>query len=548
MKQILIRYSNFLILLVCVGIFFLTFDSKKLSTNVLDLFPKVEQRDLIDIHLELEAQNQLLLYTKDSVKELESLPNVNSLVKLKDNIYMLFFSKNVSVEDFYNDFIKVVDKIPDIRYFSADILRVENSNAIFSDVNLIMICSVIFLIILYVFILRIHFLSLNTIVTIISANLLGISVITTFYDNVNIMSLNFGVAIGNLAIDYMLHHHFFRMYMHRFKFNKSVFYGFITTFIGFFICLFIPFPLLSQLSVYAMVCLLVSYISFGFIYQIIGFKRPMFYKNIRKLRKPLIGNNLILILSVVFLLISIGNMNLDYNLEKLDYNNKKRIADQEFFKQELGDSKQVLLKGNSKEDLSTKAIEIAKVAQIKSDIRNLNIVEKNGVFYAKISLDSVDSIKNFDFVDVRSVKELSDEITNGIYKPMLVVLSIVIIVMIVIVLLITRSLISFSYTIAPLGIIFLYFLTTKVNIMHLFSLLIVVVSSIDYGIYVQKEGENIRTLHAIIFSALTTIAGFGFLSFSNILALKSFGLTISIGVITILLLLLFQKRSMQKGV
>ena len=130
---------------------------------------------------------------------------------------------------------------------------------------------------------------------------------------------------------------------------------------------------------------------------------------------------------------------------------------------------------------------------------------------------------------------------------MIIVLSIVIVVMIAIVFAVTRSLVSFSYTIAPLSIISLYFLNAEVNIMHLFSLLIIVVSSVDYGIYVEKEGENIKTLHAIIFSSITTIAGFGFLSFSNILALKSFGLTITIGLIVILALLLFQKRHIKKG-
>ena len=125
---------------------------------------------------------------------------------------------------------------------------------------------------------------------------------------------------------------------------------------------------------------------------------------------------------------------------------------------------------------------------------------------------------------------------------MLLILAIVISSMIAIVLLITRSLTSLVYIIAPLAAIFVYFLGIKVNIMHLFSLLIVVVSSIDYGIYVKNEGENIKTLHAIIFSALTTIAGFGFLSFSKILALQSFGITIIIGLGVILLLLLFQRR------
>lgn len=550
MKKILIKYSNFIVLLCCVGIFFATFDSKKISTNVLDLFPKVEQRDLIDIHIDLESQNQLLISSKEDITPLKSIPHVKAIIPLKDSIYMINFDKSISVEQFYDDFIKVAKDIKDLRYFSSDILRVENSNAIFDDVNLIMASSVGFLVIMYLFILRIPFLSLNTLLTIISANLLGISVITTLYDNVNIMALNFGVAIGNLAIDYMLHHHFFRLYMHHFKFNKSVFYGFITTFIGFGICLFVPFPLLSQLSVYAMVCLLVSYVSFSFIYQGVGFKRPIFYRKLKVLRKPKLNNLLILAISLIALGISMGNMKLDYNLERLDYHNKERLSDRDFFIKELGESKQILLFGSSKEDISAKAMQIVQILgvdNIKSDIRNLNIIERGGKFYSKISVSNVESLKKLDFVDTRSMQELSDEITRGIYKPMLKILAIVIALMALTMLLITRSLVSFAYILVPLAAIFLYFLSTKVNIMHLFSLLIVVVSSIDYGIYVHSEGENIRTLHAIIFSALTTIAGFGFLAFSNILALKSFGLTITIGVVMILLLLLFQKRSIKKG-
>lgn len=550
MKQFLIKYSNFIILLFCIGIFFATFDGKKISTNTLDLFPKVEQRDLIDLHMDLESQNQLLISTKEDIKPLESIPNVNSIIKLKDSIYMINFDKSVSAEQFYDNFIKVAKNIKDLRYFSSDILRIENSNAIFSDVNFIMAASVFFLIIMYLFILRIPFLSLNTLLTIISANLLGIAVITTLYDNVNIMALNFGVAIGNLAIDYMLHHHFFKLYVRKFQFNKSVFYGFITTFIGFGICLFVPFPLLSQLSVYAMVCLLVSYISFSFVYQGVGFKRPIFYRKLRKLRKPLINNNIILIISIIALIVSIGNMKLDYDLEKLDYHNKARLADRDFFLKELGDSKQILVFGDNQADLQAKVFQIVQILgvwNIKSDIRNLNTIEKNGKLYTKISVANVEPIKNLSFVDVRSVKELSDEITNGIYKPMLIILAIVIALMALTMLLITRSLVSFAYILLPLAAIFLYFLSTKVNIMHLFSLLIVVVSSIDYGIYVHSEGENVRTLHAIIFSALTTIVGFGFLAFSNIPALKSFGLTITIGVVMILILLLFQKRRIKQG-
>ena len=581
MQKNLMKYSNFAVFLLCVGVFFAFFDKDKISTNILDLFPKVEQRELIDIHLELNSQNELLIALPESKKDskksslrdsqskskqsknidsrhdsresntdskdlalktLESIPQITQITHLKDNIYLIHFSKDISAEDFYSDFKDATKDIKNLRYFSPDILRVENSNAIFSDVNVIMASSITFLVLLYLFILRIPFLSLNTLLTIISANLLGITALTQIYENVNIMALEFGVAIGNLAIDYMLHHHFFRHYMHKFAFNKSVFYGFGTSFIGFFICLFIPFPLLAQLSLYAMICLLVSYLSFGLLYQFIGFKKPIFYRKIRRFRRPKVSSKIIAVLAVILLGVSATNMELDYDLERLDYQNKARLSDKDYFKSALGDSTEILIFSDSRETLPQKAMQVAQLTQIKSDIRNLAVVEHNGKFYSAISVESVDSLKDLDFVESRSVEELSNEITSGIYKPMLLILAIVISSMIAIVLLITRSLTSLVYIIAPLGAIFVYFLGIKVNIMHLFSLLIVVVSSIDYGIYVKNEGENIKTLHAIIFSALTTIAGFGFLSFSKILALKSFGITIIIGLGVILLLLLFQRR------
>ena len=552
-----IKFSNFYILGLSLLFFYFYFNDSRLSTNILDLFPKVEQREILDIHSELEDSSRVLIYTKDSINTLKTLPYVNDIINLKDDIYVIDIDKSIKMEDFYDNFKKHIDlakkdgnKFNDLRYFSNEMLMIENKIAIFNDVNLIMVTSIIFLAFLYVFILRIPFLSLNTLITIISANLLGITILTMVYDNVNIMALNFGVAIGNLAIDYMLHHHFFRLYMHHFKFNKSVFYGFITTFIGFFICLFIPFPLLSQLSLYAMVCLIVSYLSFGFLYQTIQFKKPIFYRNMRRLRKPKVNNRIILVISIIILAISIPNLKLDYNLEKLDYENKDRLSDRNFFIKELGEDSTILIYADTKIDLQNKINQIASITALKSDPQRTKIIQRDGKFYTKLNIDSNDleKLKNLDFVDTRSIKELSDEITSGIYKPMIIVLSIVIIIMIAIVLIVTRSLISFSYMIAPLSIISLYFLTSQVNIMHLFSLLIIVVSSVDYGIYVEKEGENIKTLHAIIFSALTTIAGFGFLSFSHILALKSFGLTITIGLIVILALLLFQKRHIKEGV
>lgn len=553
--QLLLKSSNFIVLALCFGVFCAVFEPAKISTNILDLFPKTEPREILDVYSEIAGGGEILLYTLDSPAALDSIPQIAQITAIKENFYALRLENSANLEEIYDDFAAQVRTLKDARYFSPEILRLENTRAIFSDVNAILAASVSFLVLLYLFILRAPFLSLNTLSTIISANLLGISGICAAFENVNVMALEFGVAIGNLAIDYMLHHHFFRLYMHRFSFNKSVFYGFLTTFLGFGVCFFVPFPLLSQLSLYAMICLLVSYLSFGFLYQFIGFKKPIFYRNLRKARRPKLPNKIALLASILCFLIALPNLKLDYDLEKLDYENKPRLADRAFFEANLDKTATFLVVGESKGDLAkniAKVLEIIPAAALKSDPNAAKIVESGGRFYAKLDIspdialnlapDSPSSLAALDFVDSRSAKQLNDAITTGIYKPMIAMLVGVIVLMTGIVAALTRSFVSLSYTLAPLAGICAFFAFNEVNIMHLFSLLIVVVSSVDYGIYVHNEGENIRTLHAIIFSSVTTIAGFGFLGFSHILALKSFGLTIIVGLCVILALLLLQKR------
>ena len=538
-------FINFLFLLLSLLFFFAFFNPNKISTNVFDLFPKIEERKLLDIYSSFNNSNKILIYTKQNIDSIKALNGVNNVFNLKEDIYVIDINKDIKLESFYDDFLEILPNFDDIKYYSQDILNIENSRVIFDDVNLIMTSSIIFLIFLYLFILRIPFLSLNTIITIASANLLALSTITIVYDSVNIMALNFGIAIGNLAIDYMLHHHFFNFYTNKFRFNSSVFAGFITTFIGFFVCLFVPFPLLSQLSLYAMVCLLVSYLSFGILYQIIGFKNPVLMHKLSKTKKPFINTKFIFLFSFLFFVLSIPNLKLDFDLDRLDYHNVNRLNDKDFFISNLKEDKSILVISDSKDLLNLRLEDLSKIIQLKVDSNNLKIIESENKFYAKLDIKNEDLIKiqNLNYIDSRSIKELSDAITTTIYKPMIIILCVLIISMITLVFLITKYPLSTLYIIFPLSWIFLFLSTKEINIMHLFSILIVVVSSVDYGIYVAKEGENINSLHSIIFSILTTIFGFGFLSFSNILALHSFGIVIVIGLSSILFLLLFTKES-----
>ena len=76
--------------------------------------------------------------------------------------------------------------------------------------------------------------------------------------------------------------------------------------------------------------------------------------------------------------------------------------------------------------------------------------------------------------------------------------------------------------------------------MHLFSIIIIVVAGVDYGIYMSHENSK-ETKEAIFYSLLTTFSGFGILVLSDIGAIHSIGVVITLGILAILFLVLFLK-------
>jgi len=91
-----------------------------------------------------------------------------------------------------------------------------------------------------------------------------------------------------------------------------------------------------------------------------------------------------------------------------------------------------------------------------------------------------------------------------------------------------------------MAMILLYLSFVQVNIMHLFSMIVIVVAGIDYGIYMSKE-RSTKTDEAILYSLLTTFSGFGILVLSGIGAINSIGEVISIGIVSILFLVMHLK-------
>lgn len=468
-------------------------------------------------------------------------------------------------------FKELESSYPDMRYFSADFMRVENLGLILQEVNFLLGFASLVFVVLYFVILRIPLLTFHTICTLILANIIAILLVLCVYPKVTIMALSFGMGISNIAIDYMMHHHFFGLYAQKkASFNRAVFYGYITTMLGFGACLFIPFPLLAQLALYAMISLSIAYISFAFIYPHLGLNPPRLFAFISHLRKPCVPSFIFLFLAFLGFIYAAWHTRLDFDLSKLDYHNTQMLEQRAFFEELHNDVPQVLLQAREPQGL------MLFVRGLLSEGLNLTFNKKQGetqekhfyllanmtqeqIKHATSLLEALKTNSNSNLklwnaeeqkqilesdlmLETRSLQSIMDNLADSIYKPMMFVLSLALGLMLLSLALSLRKdfFHAAGFVLFPLSVALCVIAShSEFNMMHLFALLILVVVSVDYGIYAIKEGKNPRTNHAIIFSALTTGASFGILILSQTKALNSFGEVIFSGMCCMLILLVF---------
>ncbi|MDY5949574.1 MAG: hypothetical protein SPJ16_00010 [Helicobacter sp.] len=684
--------------------------------------------------ISLKAQNDKNIESKNNTQSYNTIFHPSDPLQLlilqtpkpyifvaKDYGYMAIVTmrdvKSESVKETLEGFARIATEYPNIRYFSQNFMSVENLGLILNEVNFLLSFATLAFITLYFVIIRIPLLTLNTICTLITANIIAILVVSSVYPKVTIMALSFGMGISNIAIDYMMHHNFFNLYVGGKKvFNRPVFYGYITTIIGFSACLFIPFPLLSQLSLYAIISLTLCYISFAFMYPKIGFSKPRLFPKLAQIRFQKVSSYTFLGLSLCAFVFAFMFLRLDFDLSKLDYQNKRMQNERTFFTNAQNNTTQILLSSSSLDslialardlqdflrtnnaktfiplsllptqsqmDLNAKFIESKLVAENKAallqslphlrtkilqilhedsidedmsledkmafiddlfamfkesymlgdkpqlSLENLSAMGFNIVVEDRDSKAIVDSIKSnaitdsgitkdsnkitestdtniesnstaetkdstksstkrfyylaivnnsdLDYIktfskqlenaeslesikdsnsnmqqlkntessiEMRGLQHIMDNITDTIYKPMLIVLAIALCLMICMLFITAREafLDSAVFVLFPLACTLCVIAAhSTLNIMHLFALLILVVVSVDYGIYSVKEGQNLRTAHAIFFSVLTTGVSFGILIISKTKALNSFGEVIFVGMLCILALLILHR-------
>lgn len=98
---------------------------------------------------------------------------------------------------------------------------------------------------------------------------------------------------------------------------------------------------------------------------------------------------------------------------------------------------------------------------------------------------------------------------------------------------------TFSYILFPFVFVLL-FVHNSMNVLQIFMLFIIVALSIDYGIYLSKS--SLPTKQAILFSVLSTFAGFGVLVFSSIGVLFYIGEVATLGLGALVILMLVGKN------
>ncbi|MEA1913870.1 MAG: hypothetical protein U9N30_01005, partial [Campylobacterota bacterium] len=514
----------------------------------------------------------------------------------------------------YTKIHQVLDKYDNIDSFSPIFYYVENSKKIQDDASFLIMLSMFVLSILYLVILKNIYLFVNIAATLISAVILGQIVVTYFFPNTSIIALVFSTATTSVSIDYMFHHYLHNYYNKKLGFNKSVFYGFLTTISAFTLISMIDFPLIKQISIFSIVSLSVAYVHFAFIYPHLQIRHVEPYSREKYKSIFSLSASKIMIISSFILLFSYVSIQFDFNIRNLDYQNKPLQASEKFFKKNLNQEHNaaIIYQANTLDEIIAHAQSIKKIdplgtiplssllskemflqkkSRIESfDFKNLkhnintdatkigfkkgyfknaysdallypnyptytlkmindlgfNVVyhENQYVTSALINLEKLDEVLALRFVKTAQSKVLFSNSLKKVYDELLLYGGLTLLLILAILLLVTRKkfFYALSYIFFPVAMILYYGCFVPLNILHIFMLFVVLAIGIDYGIYMTESSLSHNTTLAIIYSLISTFAGFGVLILSDIHSLFSIGITATIGILGILFLLLFQKR------
>ncbi|MDD3324024.1 MAG: hypothetical protein PHN38_02740 [Sulfurospirillaceae bacterium] len=595
------------------NIFYLRELNEKPSQNVAGIVQKLfEQITTNPYYTAIDTQDPLGYFKPLNPNKELNIKNAH--LALGDFGYLSVFSLSdtsntkESFQKVYDIVKQEVGESPNIKAFSPIFYFVENAQKTQKDVTLIIFFSTALLLFLYLLVIKNIALLFNTILTLATSGLIAFMATCSVFGSVSIFTLAFGNAVGTLAIDYMFHHYFHDHYSKSKPFSRTVFFGFLTTFGAFFIISFVDFPLIKQLSFFAMISLFLSYMQFAILFPMIGFKQAKTISTFR-FSVPL-PYKTIATISFLTILGAIYFLHVETDLRRLDYQNKPLMELEGFFKKATlkQDYTPILIEANSVDELILRSKTIQKEFQktltplaffvdkqtfakrqetlqaldfemLEKEVEKeasrigfrenffknaysqellypqhteldaskiqemgFDVVTKNNLFYthAMVKTEDVKEVEKRGFAYGINSKEMFLESLKHVTYQLLFGGALVLVLMTTILLITCRKTLalSSSYVLFPTALILLVGIN-DFTIIHIFMLFIVIAFGIDYGIYMgAKEHSRVQTKNAILFSLMSTFAGFGVLIFSQIGALFAMGLVSCLGVGAIFVLLL----------
>lgn len=494
--------------------------------------------------------------------------------------------------------------------FCPNFYSVENSAHIQNDVEKITALTIVILIGVYFFLLRNKVMLIFSLTTLFLSGLIAILVVKLIVADVSMLVLAFGAGIATIAEDYL-----FMLFLNdsyrKHYFNWAVFWGFIATEVGLGSLAFIDFPLISQLALFALFSLAVSYLIFAFIFPRFEFyqenspqKSDLFFEKLAALRRipPMIFTTV----SLVLIALSFPHLTFDSNFRHLDYQNRPLLEAEKLFEQTLGEDRtpiiiqaktneELLVRAETLKKLSPDSYSIASMAlsSQKSSQRSRQIESydfaalrqkleesssaagfRRGMFsdayvslehlapyslntsalrvmgcemlktpdgvmsLAYINTDKLPLLAPYPFFIPIDAKELLSHSASNALKEFTTIFSIGFTLLLGIIIAVTRkrALYALNFLFFPMSVILaLFTLSGSYNLMHLFALFLMMVYGIDYGIYLTR-GEISGSMRAVIYSCLTTFAGFGVLILSDVPAVHSIGEVTIVGIVAIIML------------
>ncbi|MDR0408268.1 MAG: hypothetical protein LBH45_05100 [Campylobacteraceae bacterium] len=565
------------------------------SDEIYEKLSKLRNDLLNGFVFEINKNDPLSLFS--SHQNYISAPNIEGFE------HTFVFRLNITPEE-YEQYYDELHKIAEGAYlFSPFFYQVENSRGFKLQAKLILGLSAVILGLLYIYWLKKPSLLFFSCLTLLSSTAFAQLMAGIIWREISIFSLIFSAAVSTISIDYMFHCYLHDMYGDKKGFSKPVFYGFATTFIAFLVLGFVNFTLISQIAITAASSLLFAYVCFAFIYPHLEFGNVELRRSEFR-TKNIFSPALICVCSILVIIFSPFWIKFNFDIKSLDIKNSDLEQKQELLSRSLNNQTAILISSDTFDELieSSKALKDGfapaslllsqKEYEAKYDeLSRLDFasLRKNIAFYAnklgfkkgffdnaysdemlilpppvygdeflndntlKI-MKSKDKVYAAGFYDKNRANLLSKDnilVVDSVslfHKELKSVIKELAAVAIFIVFLITFTIVvsskrdfmrAFSFVLVPLAACFLMFIFIPINVLHIFMLVIILAISVDYGIY--SVCSTTRTIKAIYYSLFSTIAGFGVLAFSSILALQSIGITALCAAFSIMILLRFEK-------